>query len=120
MKSFITALILLSLLICAVTVNAIYVVKVCDEITLRADKLSAEGYSEQEVSSLLSFWKKHEKLLGVGIDFDELERMNDLMQLLPVLKEETSSDEFVRACGLISSLSKEFASYERASLESLF
>ena len=50
---------------------------------------------------------------------DELKRMKDLVSSLPTLKEKTSSDEFVRACRLISDLSDELKSYERISFESI-
>lgn len=120
MKSFIAALILLLLLVSAVTVNSIYVINICEKVSDYADQLSESGYDEDKVSQLLALWKKHERLLSLSVEEDELKRMNDILSSLPTFKEKASSDEFVRACGLISSLSDEFASYERISLESIF
>jgi hypothetical protein len=120
MKSFIAALILLLLLVSAVTVNSIYVRNICEDISEHADQLSKSGYDESKVSQLLALWEKHEKLLGFSVEEDELKRMNDILSSLPTFKEKASSDELVRACGLISSLSDELASYERISLESIF
>lgn len=120
MKSFIAALILLLLLVSVVTVNSIYVGNICDDIGKRAEALSLSGYDDETVSHLLNLWDKHEKLLSMSVEADELKRMKDLLSSLPTLKEKTSSDEFVRACELIYSLCDELASYERISFESIF
>lgn len=119
MKSFITALILLLLLIGTVTVNAIYIGSICDEIAGEAEDLSEGGYDGEKVSRLLDLWKKNESLMSLSVEADELKRMNDLISSLPTLKEKTSSDEFVRACLLITDLCDEFSSYERISFESI-
>lgn len=120
MKSFIAALILLLVLVSAVTVNSIYVRNVCADIANCAEELSVYGYNSEQVSYLLSLWEKHEDILSLSVEEDELKRMRDILSSLPTFKEETSSDEFIRACKLISSLSDELESYERISFFSLF
>lgn len=119
MKSFVASLILILLLVGTVTVNSIYIRSICDEISDQTDELSESGYDGEKVSRLLSFWNKHEKLVSLSVESDELKRMKDLISSLPTLKEETSSDEFIRACLLISDLCDELSSYERISFESI-
>lgn len=119
MKSLIASLILLLLLIGAVSVNSAYVQSVCGDISELADELCESGYENEKVSRLLDLWKKNESLMSLSVEADELKRMNDLISSLPTLKEKTSSDEFVRACLLISDLCDELESYERISFESI-
>ena len=119
MKSLIASLILLLLLIGAVSVNSAYVQSVCGDISDLADELCESGYENEKVSRLLDLWKKNESLMSLSVEADELKRMNDLISSLPTLKEKTSSDEFIRACLLISDLCDELESYERISFESI-
>lgn len=119
MKSLIASLILLLLLIGAVSVNSVYVQSVCGDISDLADELCESGYESEKVSRLISLWDKHEGILSLSVESDELKRMKDLVSSLPTLKEKTSSDEFVRACRLISDLSDELKSYERISFDSI-
>ena len=119
MKSLIASLILILLLIGAVSVNSAYVQSVCGDISDLADELCESGYENEKVSRLLDLWKKNESLMSLSVEADELKRMNDLISSLPTLKEKTSSDEFIRACLLISDLCDELESYERISFESI-
>ena len=119
MRSFIATLILLGILICAVTLNSLYVGSVCEKITLSAEHMSSRGYIENECSELLSFWRKHKDMLSLSIESDELEQMEGLIESLCALGKESNSEEFVKCCHLISSLGRELSEYERISFYGL-
>ena len=119
MKSFVTVLILLFIIIALVIVNSIYVTSVFSQLSDLAEGI-INGYGNDGVENILSLWQKSKALLSFSIEADELERMNDLIESLKLASETENTHDLNKYCRLISELSDELMNYERVSLQSLF
>ena len=119
MRSLIATIILFSLLVGSVIINAIYVDSVCDKIKISADALKTSFQKEELLSELKSIWSKNKSYLNLSIRTNEIERMNDFIESLSASHNANNEAEFQKYCILISALAEEFSLYESVSLDSI-
>ena len=119
MRSFIATVILFSLLVGSVAVNAIYVNSVCEKMENLANELKASTEKASLIAELRSLWSKNSAYLNLSIRTDEIERMNDLIESLNASHNAQNDAEFQKYCILIAALAQEFSRYEGISFDSI-
>ena len=120
MRSFISSLILFSLLLLVVTTNAIYVNNEYKEISELAKEIKSADNRDALVNDMVEKWDRASKLLSLSVRLSEVERMNDLIRSLWSSHKSQNEAELQKCCHLISELADELSGYEQVSFKSIF
>ena len=119
MKSFISALILLGIVLIAVLINSVYVRNASAELSSLAEDILNEA-TEEKLSVLIQRWKKLQPFLEFSINESKIEKMSELITALDCYSLPDYMPEIKCSCLLIISLCEELAENEKFSLRGIF
>lgn len=118
MKAFIGALSIFVILCALVITNSFYVKNTLESMSELAIRLESSE-SADEKDAIVKLWKNNLTFLGLSIEEDELDRMNDLIESLCTTDQTNNRAEFQKYCRLISELALELSGYESISIEGI-
>ena len=117
MKTFIFSMVLFFIILLVITANAIYVHRVCDEMSAIA---STPGLSPEEKATLLcKKWKDSKAIFSFSVHEESIDRMDDLTQGLKSAIAESNRAEIDKQLFLLQELLEKFSQNEEISLQGI-
>ena len=123
MKSFLGSVILFTILILAVTLNAIYILGLSERIGQYAERLERVEKEEDPTAlleELQDLWKQNRKYLAFSIDTATLDDIEKTILSLIVAYESGDSYEFEKYRAYLGEAAREISRFERLDIETIF
>ena len=122
MKSFVTTVVLLAIVLLLAITNACYVRHVIRGMQELLDGLPPADAPDcaARAREISDYWAEHERWLGVAIPYSLLDRVCEQASLLGACAEEGDRDGFLHARTLLSDALEDVFRTEEISLSNLF
>ena len=122
MKVFYFSLIIFTTLISAIAINYHYINSTSDALTEMLNKLESAGEDEEEtqIKNIKEFWESNKIKLSISVSFNEINRMDDLINTLEVNYKTENDQDYELTKALLKVAIEEIRRLERFSIENIF
>ena len=119
MRSFIAALILLTIVVTVICINSLYVCNTTAELVELSKDIINEANSDK-IKALCQKWEKSRPILEFSINESKISQMSDLIATLNSFHPSSQTREIDLYCRLIIDLCDELSQNEKLSLRGIF
>ncbi len=120
MKAFWASIVLFTLLITAVAVNADYIHRITNNLVVFAEELEAADGRSERLDQLENRWNRSRTWIALSVKQSDLNKIDELIVTLRWAHDTQNEEAFLKYRALLMQTAKEFNRTERLSLQNIF